>query len=140
MKVLFDTNVVLDVLLQRKPFAKEATTLFSYTETNYIDGWLGATTITTIHYLLRKSLSKNKAHIHIESLLKLFHISAVNRPVLENALKSNFSDYEDAVLYQSAYHAKLDAIVTRNPKDFKQSEIVVYTPKELVSVLELDDR
>lgn len=49
MKVLFDTNVVLDVLLQRKPFAIEATTLFSYTETNYIDGWLGATTITTIY-------------------------------------------------------------------------------------------
>lgn len=136
MKILFDTNVVLDVLLQRKPFDKEATLLFAYNETNRIDGWLGATTVTTIYYLLAKSLSTDNARTHLKSLLKLFQISAVNRLVLEEALQSNFSDYEDAVLFQSALHAGLDGIVSRNPKDFNQSSLALYTPKELVSALQ----
>lgn len=136
MKILFDTNVILDVLLHRDPFAEEAITLLGHVETGVIEGWMGATTVTTLHYLITKSLDKVKAREHIRSLMKLFHIAAVNRPVLMDAIESQFSDYEDAVLHQSAYHASLEGIVTRNTGDFKRSEIAIYSPKELIGALE----
>lgn len=136
MKILFDTNVILDVLLHRDPFAEEAITLLGYVETGVIEGWMGATTVTTIHYLVTKSLNKEKAQGHIQSLMKLFHIAAVNRPVLMDAIDSQFADYEDAVLYQSAYHASLKGIVTRDTSDFKRSEIAIYSPRELIGALD----
>ena len=136
MKVLFDTNIVLDVLLDRKPFSEHASYLMSKVERSEINGFLCATTVTTIHYLLSKYLDKEKAIDSINSIMALFEIASVNRLVIENALKSNFSDFENSVLNESAKHAGAEYIITRNIKDFKKSTIPAYTATEFLSMLE----
>jgi predicted nucleic acid-binding protein len=135
MNILFDTNILLDVFLKRQPFFEHSAYLIDLAEKSVIKGWLGATTVTTIYYLLSKELGKKEADSITKSLFKIFDITTVNRAVLERALEMGFPDFEDAVLYQSANHSNLDGILTRNKKDFKKSELPVYTPKELIAVL-----
>lgn len=134
MNVLFDTNVVLDVLLERQPFFQPAQTLFSWVEEGILTGFLGATTLTTVFYLTDKVVGNKNAHLAVSKLLALFSIAPVNRPVLENALASTFSDFEDAVLYQAAVHTGVQAIITRDSEGFKNSKIAVYTPDEFVKM------
>ena len=136
MKILFDTNVILDVLLDRKPFSNDASYLLSKVEQSEIIGFLCATTVTTIHYLATKVLDKQAAIRHIQSLLSLFEIAPVNRLVLENALDSKFSDFEDAVLYEAACHAGAEHIITRDISGFKSSQLPVYTPNEFIKMME----
>jgi len=136
MKVLFDTNIIIDVLLDRKPFSEHASYLLSSVERSEINGFLCATTVTTIHYLLSKYLDKEKAIDSINSIMALFEIASVNRLVIENALKSKFSDFEDSVLHESARHAGVEYIITRKIKDFKKSKIPAYTVTEFLTMLE----
>ena len=135
MKVLFDTNVVLDALLERKPFADVALRLFAKVERGEITGYLGATTITTIYYLAAKALSSSDATTHLRNLLLLFEVAPVNRLVIQQALNAGFSDFEDAVLSLAAVQIGADAIVTRNGRDFKKSTLPVYVPEELLAAL-----
>ena len=135
MKILFDTNIIIDVLLDRKPFAQPASFLLSKVERSEAIGFLCATTITTIHYLVAKATNKNEAIKNIQVLLSLFEIAPVNRLVLENALNSRFADFEDAVLHEAACHVGAEYIVTRDISGFKKSRVPVYTPGELINML-----
>jgi predicted nucleic acid-binding protein len=139
VKILFDTNVVLDVMLDRVPFAEPASELMSLVESKKISGLLCATTVTTIHYLSTRVLGSAKAQNQIRDLAMLFEIAPVNRTVIEHALVSKFSDFEDAVLYQAARHAGAKAIVTRDLKGFKESELPVYSPDEMLTALQLSN-
>lgn len=136
MRVLLDTNVVLDVLLDRRPFAREASLIFALIEKSRIEGFLCATTVTTIDYLLGQALDPEKAREALQQLLSLFEIAPVNRPVLEQALRSGISDFEDAVLEQAGRLVDVDAIATRNLKDFEKSSITVFDPSELIAVVQ----
>lgn len=135
MNILYDTNIILDIFLERDPFFENSANLVDLSEKRVISGWLGATTLTTIFYLLNKELSAKRAEQVIRSLFKIFNISPVNRTVLETALEVSFKDYEDAVLHQSAFHSNLDGILTRNKKDFSKAELSIYTPEELIEIL-----
>jgi len=135
MKVLLDTNVVLDLLLDREPFSLEAEILFSKVEKNEIQGYLCATTITTIHYLLSKSLSTKELSSALSSLFELFEIAMVDRKILIASLKIDDVDFEDTVLYTSASMAGVDVIITRDEKGFHKSNLPVYTPKEFIKLL-----
>jgi predicted nucleic acid-binding protein len=135
MKILFDTNVILDVLLEREPFAKPAAYLMSKVETSEIQGYISAITVTTIHYLIAKAIGKTKAKKYIKLILSLFEVAPVNRLVLESSLSNKFTDYEDAVIYESAIHAGVECIVTRDVKDYKPSVIPVYEPLEMVNII-----
>ena len=139
MNVLFDTNVILDVMLDRAPFSEPASLLLSLVEQGDIKGFICATTITTIHYLATKNSGQSHARNQIKNLITLFDIAPVNRPVIENALKSKFSDFEDAVIYMSARSVGVEAIVTRDIKGFKKSELPVYSPTEMLKILETID-
>ena len=136
MKVLFDTNIILDVLLDREPFSEHASHLMSKVERSEVNGLLCATTVTTIHYLLSKNLDKEKAITNIKSIMALFEVAPVNRIVIDNALQSKFTDFEDSVLHESARHAGAEYIITRNIKDFKNTKIPAFTPTEFLSMLE----
>ena len=120
MIILFDTNVVLDLLLDRKPFVEHSQELFAMVESGKINGFLGATTVTTIEHLLQKSLSTKEANGIIRKLLKLFEIAPVNRLVLEEASDGKFTDFENAVLHAAAIHCGVQAIVTRDEKGFRR--------------------
>ena len=136
MNILFDTNVVLDVLLDRKPFSAPASVIFSWVEAGEFIGFLGATTVTTIFYLATKVVGKKQAEEEISKLLSVFAIAPVNRAVLEAAINSKFTYFEDAVLYEAARHASAQAIVTRDAVGFKYAKIPVYSPEELIKMVQ----
>lgn len=133
MRVIVDTNVVLDVLLDREPFVKAAVDVFCLVEESRIDAFLCATTITTIDYLLTQSLPASKARDTLRRLISLFEIATVNRPVIERALGSKIRDFEDAVLDESGQMAGVNSVVTRNTKDFAGSVLKVFDPSELLA-------
>ena len=137
MKVLFDTNIILDVLLDRKPFVEFSSGLVSFAENKVIEGYLCATTITTIDYLVAKAHGRKKAKLTIHKLLSIFQIAEVNKDVLLLSTDSNFSDFEDAVQHYAGQLAFVDSIVTRNNADFKQAEYPVYSPDELWGIIQL---
>ena len=136
MRVLFDTNVVLDVLLDREPYAAPAVTLFGQVAQRRLQGLLGATTLTTIHYLAEKAVGRRRARRHLETLLGLFEVAVVDRAVLTGALELRFGDFEDAVLHEAAAHAGATGIVTRDLAGFRNARLTVYAPRELVRLVE----
>lgn len=135
MKLLLDTNIVLDLLMDRTPFAESAAELFSMVEDGTVTGCLCATTITTLFYLTAKTVGPVQAQREVKKLLQLFEVAPVNRAVLESAVNAGFVDFEDAVIYQSACHAGAEAIITRNLKDFAKSRIPVYTAEEMIQIV-----
>jgi len=135
LKILFDTNIVLDVLMDRLPHSDVAVELFSKVEDGSIIGYLCGTTITTVFYLAAKAVGAARAQEEIKKLLSLFEVAPVNRHVLESALMLDFNDSEDAVIHEAACHMGVDAIVTRNQKDFKKSRMPVYSSEEMARIL-----
>ena len=135
MRVLVDTNVILDLLLNRMPFAPSATKVVALIEESELKGYLCATTVTTLDYLLSRSLPKKESRNAVRRLMGLFEIAPVNRSVLDQALESSVTDFEDAVLEQSALLMSVDCIISRNLKDFKKSMVRALDPSELLSTL-----
>jgi predicted nucleic acid-binding protein len=129
--------VVLDLLLDREPFAEPAAVLLSRVEAGEIQGCLCATTVTTIHYLASKVVGAKQALLAIRKLLSIFEIAPVDRSALEAALESGLPDFEDAVLHEAARQVSAEAIVTRDPDDFKRAVLPVYSPRELHQALAL---
>ena len=136
MRVLIDTNVVLDVLLARTPFVKQAASVFGLVEESRIEASLCATTLTTVDSLLAQSLPRAQARRAIRSLLKLFEVAPVNRAVLERALDSKIEDFEDAILEQAGCLIGAEATITRNTKHFRKSAIKALDPAEFLSAIE----
>lgn len=135
MRVLFDTNVILDVLLHRQPFRDSAAPLVAKVESGDLTGILGATTLTTIHYLIAKALGKAVARMTVRKLITLFQIAAVDREILARAEESSIQDFEDAVLHEAGIAMEVDAVVTRDPRDFRSSRIPIFSPQQLQASL-----
>ena len=139
MRILFDTNVVLDVMLDREPHADTSAEILSRVESGDLTGCVCATTVTTIHYLAARAVGSERALAEVRKLLSLFEIASVNRAVLETALDLGFTDYEDAVLHEAARAVDAQGIVTRNPRHFKNASLPVYMPEELSRALDLSN-
>ena len=135
MKILFDTNVVLDVLLDRAPHVDPASKLFSLVDAERIDGAVCATTITTIYYIAAKSFSAAKAKKEIRKLLALFEVAPIDKHVLDAALQLTFRDYENAVLYEATQAVGADAIVTRDQAGFPRAKLPILAPAELLAAI-----
>jgi predicted nucleic acid-binding protein len=135
LRILFDTNVILDVLLNRLPHGPVASRLMVEVERGRLEGLLGATTITTIHYLATRVVGAARARKHVRTLVELFEIAPVDRNVLRNALDLGFKDFEDAVLHEAARQARASGIVTRDTVGFGRSTLSIYTPDELLRMV-----
>ncbi len=135
MRILFDTNVVLDVVLKRQPFLAPAARLAGRVERKELEGVLGATTLTTIFYLVEKAMGTNVARETVRDLLALFQIAKVDQQVLESAVASPLEDFEDAVLLEAGRTVGVDVLVTRNADDFREATLLVLSPEELEASL-----
>ncbi|MCX5980949.1 MULTISPECIES: PIN domain-containing protein [Nostocales] len=131
MRVFIDTNVVLDFLLEREPFVEDAVKLFAKIDAGEIIGFITATTITNIYYIIRKAAGVKVAQDAISQILTDLHICRVDKNILETAVALNFQDFEDAVQYACAMKSMVDVIVTRDVSGFLGSEILVILPGEL---------
>ena len=132
MKVLFDTNVVLDVLLEREPHLDVAAKLLALVDNGRMEGSICATAVTTIYYIAAKSFGRRRAHAQIQELLALLEVAPVDRDVLDRALDLDFGDFEDAVVHEAARNAGAAAIVTRDFADFANATLPVFDPRELL--------
>ena len=135
-RVLLDVNVVLDVLLDRKPFADDSSAVWAAVENADVNGMLSAHAVATLHYLNSRAVGSKQAMETTEALLSVFEIAAIDEAVLRSAAGLGLKDYEDAVLAAAARRAKCDAIVTRNPRDFKGAPVKTLTPPEALAWIE----
>jgi predicted nucleic acid-binding protein len=134
-RVLFDVNVVLDVLLDRRPHADASAAAWAAVEAGTAEGLLAAHAITTIHYLLRKEIGATRAKRIVAAILKVFSIAAVQGAVLQEALQLSCPDFEDAVTAAAARIAGCNYIVTRDPKGFHGSPVRSLTPEAILPLL-----
>ena len=134
-RVLFDTNVVLDVLLDRQPHARASALCWAAVEKGVAQGLLAAHAVTTIHYLLRKELGNTKAKRVVSAILGVFQVAAVDAAVLSEALQFPLSDFEDAVTASAARLADCDFIVTRDPNGFRGAPLRCFEPEALLPLL-----
>jgi predicted nucleic acid-binding protein len=135
MKLLLDTNVVLDVLLGRKSYLETSAFVWAAVERGGIDGLLSAHAVTTIHYLVSKEHGSGVANRATISLLKVFGVASVTREVIDQALALAWPDFEDAVTAAAARSASCDGIVTRDPKGFRRAPVRIFTPQAAAALI-----
>jgi predicted nucleic acid-binding protein len=134
-RILFDTNVILDVLLDRKPYAEASATVWEAVEKGSVEGLLAAHAVTTIHYLVRKETGAAKTRRIVPAILRVFGVAGVDGAVIQEALQLSCGDFEDAVTAAAARYAKCEFIVTRDPKGFRGSPVRCLTPEAIIPVL-----
>lgn len=133
-KIFLDTNILVDLIADRKPFSKYAVAIFNASETKKIKLFTSSHTIATTYYLLKKYVEEKALRQILLGLFDYVTIIPVNAEVLLKGLRSNQKDFEDSIqIYCATSVEKMDCIVTRNIKDFKGSEIPVLAPDELCS-------
>lgn len=132
MKVLIDTNVILDVLCDRPDFAEASSKVWKYCEINQIEGYISALSIPNIVYILRKELTPEKTLKLIQQIMMIFEIAELKASDLKNAAEILTSDFEDAVQMCCASRIKADYIITRNIRDFKDSKGPALKPSEFL--------
>ena len=132
MKVVFDTCIVIDVLQRREPFCADAMKLVNAVSDQLITGILTAKSITDIYYLMRKNLhSEEAARELLGKLFILFDVEDTYSVDFHGAIAYPITDYEDAVMVQTAKRIGADCIVTRNQKDYARSDVPFLSPQEL---------
>ncbi len=135
MKALIDTNLIIDIACNRQPFIEEAKAIFCRMDGQKLQGYVSASAITDIFYLLRKSKGEEPAFEFLKALLKVVHVLEVNEKTIQAALTSRRKDFEDAVQIEAAAQNGIDIIITRDGKGFKDAPIPVFTPREYLERL-----
>ena len=135
MKVFIDTNVILDVLCNRRDFVADSLKIFQYCEAARITGYISALSVSNIVYIMRKELDREKIRQILSVLTTVFSVADLRETDLIKAADMDFSDYEDAVQSICASRLKADYIITRNIRDFKGSPVPAISPVELFDIV-----
>ena len=136
MRVLLDTNIILDFFLEREPFFHDASELFNDIATRQIEGFITASSVTDIFYICRRQTQNlEQSRQILTTTLALLSICPVDREILETALKSSLADFEDAVQIACAEAQNLEAIITRNPRDFQTVNVPVMSATQMMEQL-----
>lgn len=133
MRILIDTNIILDVLLRREPFYRDGAKVLNLSKRDDINLFVSASAITDIYYIANQTL-RNRMKIKdlLSKLLKIVSIASVSEDMIKNALELPWKDFEDSVQYSVALLQEMDGIVTRNSNDYKEAEIDIWTPEALL--------
>ncbi|MFH0924790.1 MAG: PIN domain-containing protein [bacterium] len=135
MNVLLDINIILDVLQKRGDYYIDSARVMSLCANNVINGYLSSISFGTIHYILSKSIGKNKSLTYLKKIRAFTLVALVDTEAIDLALTSNLADLEDALQYYSAIRSGINYIITRNKKDFPKSELSVVTPREFLTLI-----
>ena len=135
MKLLIDTNVVLDVLLRREPFSKTAAEVLNLTQRDDVQEYVSASAITDIYYIANKQMKDRDAvRDLLKRLLMIVSVAAVSEREIQNALNLAWGDFEDSVQYSVALLNEMDGIVTRNPSDYQEANIRIWLPEQALEL------
>lgn len=133
MKVLLDTNVILDIVLERQPFVEAAVNLLRTSQRDdRLRFFVTATTITDLYYITRKAKGRVVALNFIADLLQVIDVAGVDKAVIMQALQSEIVDFEDAIQESAAIQQSIDILVTRNTVDFQNAVLKVHTPESFL--------
>src|SRR4030042_1161756 len=122
--LFIDTDVIIDFLIDRKPHSREAAIIFTLIEQKKLKGYVSSLTFSNLYYVLRKVESHNKVISKLYSISRMLTILKVDPQTIKDAIASGFSDFEDSIQYNCALdNKKIDVLITRNTKDYKNSEI-----------------
>ena len=137
MRAFIDTCVVIDAMQSREPFSKDAQSIFLAAANNLFLGYISSKAVTDIYYLIHRYTHDDKASRDLlNKLFSLFNILDTAGIDCRKAVLSPISDFEDAVMVETALRNEMDCIVTRNTRDFVNSTVQVYEPKEFLKLLE----
>jgi predicted nucleic acid-binding protein len=137
VRVLLDTNIVLDYLPEREPFLQNAEALFEAIDSGKVVGYVTATTLTDIFYIARRQTRNVElARQAVSTTLAATVVCSVNRAILESAFASGLADFEDAVQISCAVSQNLDLIVTRDIQGFSSSPIPALSVQQLLKQIE----
>jgi len=132
VKVLLDTNIIIDIALERQPYFTNSETVLAFVEQGQIEGYISASTISDLYYLIRKQKGRDLTIEFLQEILTFCQIATVNQDAIIMAFTTNFQDFEDSIQYSTAVVNKLDAIITRNPQDFPIITPRIITPEQLI--------
>ena len=132
MKLFLDTNVVIDVIAAREPFVADSRAILNLCETGKAEGSISALTLCTVSYVLRKFVSPGTMRTKLSELRNILSPIDLSVSLLDKAISSSISDFEDAVQFYTAVYSEADYIITRNVKHFPQDNIPVLTPTEFL--------
>ncbi|GAP95085.1 type II toxin-antitoxin system VapC family toxin [Leptolyngbya sp. NIES-2104] len=135
MKVLVDTNVLIDVALQRQPFFQDSDRAFALIEQGGAEGFVSATTYSDLYYIIRKTQGHDWTLEFLRRLARICQIAAIDQTVIASALSLGFPDFEDAIQYAAAIENQLDGILTRDTQGFTQATIQIFTPTAFIQAI-----
>ena len=135
MTILIDTNVVLDILLNRQPWYTNAAVIFGLTQQKRIKSYVSASAITDIFYFVQKENGKNTARVALKRLLQVFYPATVTDRNIFHALELEWEDFEDSVQYTVGEGLSVDYIITRNTQDYSSGTIVAATPEKFLQLI-----
>jgi predicted nucleic acid-binding protein len=131
--IYIDTDVIIDFLIDRKPYSREAAIIFTLIDQKKLKGYASSLTFSNLFYVLRKIEPQKKVISKLDSLSKLLTILKVDDQIIKDAIDSGFPDFEDSVQYFCAQDCKkVEVIITRNTKDYKNSSLPVMTPGDFL--------
>ncbi len=131
--MLIDTNVIVDVALERQPFYAESQKILSLAYQQQITGYISASTVSDLYYIIRKVKGRTLTLEFLQTITAFCPIAAVDQAVISMALAANFKDFEDAIQHSTAIAHQIDIIVTRNPQDFTSAmNLQILTPSQLI--------
>lgn len=136
MKLFIDINIVIDVIAAREPFLVDSQAILSLCETGEATGIVSTLTFCTISYVLRKLLPTDVMRLKLRGFRNILTPVDLSTSLLDKAIASSISDFEDAVQYYSAVYCKTDYIITRNIKHFPQTNIPVLSPSDFLALKE----
>ena len=140
MKILLDTNVVIDILLKRRPYYEDAVLISILLEKDILEGYISASAITDIYYIINKEFrDREKSFGKIKDILRIVYVASVNEFNIYEAIDSNWDDFEDALQYIVGKEIDVDYIVTRNTKDYEKSILKIIEPNRLLDIIETGD-
>jgi len=132
-EVFVDTDIIYDLLAKRDPYYQPAAKLFTTADEGKIKIFISALSIANIHYLLSKQLSSQKAKLALRKLRLVVHILPLNDKIIDLALNSEFSDFEDAIQYFCALENDIEILLTRNLRDYKKAQITTMTAQDFIN-------
>jgi predicted nucleic acid-binding protein len=137
MKNIFiDINILVDIFANREPFVHKSLSIYNLAIKRKIKLYSSSNTVTTLHYILKKSISEEKTRLALEHVIEHVLIIPVDINIIKKSLKSNHKDFEDAIQITSAQSINtIECIVTRDLKDYKNAEINVLSPDEFLNTL-----
>lgn len=136
-KVFLDTNVILDLLLDREPFSEDIADIFELANERSLALCVSSLTIANVNYIVGRIAGAKKAKAQTRKLLKIVEVENVGKNVVMRSANSRFKDFEDGIQHYCALESQHKIIVTRDTKGFKDSELAIFNPKEFLAKLRL---